>query len=95
MTDKMQKNVSRGVQARQELDTYKGKFAEMQRVYLTELLMKFRADEPVINTVAKLAALDDVVNSLAGDIQTGIRDQKKLDEIALQAAQQVKDEHTS
>ena len=92
MTDKLHKNVARGVQARQELDEYKGKFADMQRLYLTELLMRFRAGEPTDNTVAKLVALDDIVNSLAGDIQTGIRDQRKLDEIALQAAQQVEDE---
>ncbi len=95
MTDKLHKNVTRGVQARQDLDEYKGKFADMQRLYLTELLMQFRAGQPTERTVAKLVALDDIVNGLASDIQTGIRDQKKLDEIALQAAQQVKDEYAS
>ncbi len=95
MTDKLHKNVTRGVQARQDLYEYKGKFADMQRLYLTELLMQFRAGQPTERTVAKLVALDDIVNGLASDIQTGIRDQKKLDEIALQAAQQVKDEYAS
>ncbi len=92
--DKLQKNVARGQKARDELDEYKGKFAEMQRVYLTELLMKFRADEPTERTVAKLSALDDIVNSLAGDIQAGMRDQKKLDDIAQQAAHRMEDEYT-
>lgn len=94
MTDKLHKNVSKGVKARQELDEYKGKFAEMQRVYLAELLMRARAGEPTETAVYKLLALDDVVNSLAGDIQTGIRDQKKLDVIALEAAHRAEHENT-
>ncbi len=94
MTDKLHKSVAKGVQARQELDEYKGKFAEMQRTYLTELLMRARAGEPTETAVYKLVALDDVVNSLANDIQTGIRDQRKLDAKALQAAHRVEDEHT-
>ena len=90
--DKLQKNVARGQKARDELDEYKGKFAEMQRVYLTELLMRARAGEPIESAVYKLVALDDVVNSLAGDIQAGIRDQRKLDQLAYESAQKVKDE---
>ncbi len=89
MTDKLHKSVAKGVQARQELDEYKGKFAEMQRTYLTELLMRARAGEPTETAVYKLVALDDVVNSLAGDIQAGIRDQRKLDQIAYENAQKV------
>ena len=83
-TDKLHAQTSRAVRARQELDEYRPYLAGRQRQYLTELLNKARAGEPTETAVYKLVALDDVVNDLEQDIQTGVRAGQKLEAIALQ-----------
>ena len=83
-TDKLHRQTSKAVQARQELDEYKPYAAELQKKYLVELVMKARNGQPTETAVYKLVALDDLINDLKMDIDTGVRAGQKLEAIALQ-----------
>lgn len=89
MSDDLQQKVTKGVQARQQIDEYKPYLAKRQKVYLTELLMRARTGEPTESAVYKLLALDDVVNDLEQDIQTGKKAAQKLNDKTLKLANRV------
>ena len=69
---------AKGEAARHAIDVMQETFARCQAGYLSELVTAYRKGLEVETAAAKLTVLDDIINDLVGDVQTGKRAQEKI-----------------